>query len=69
MHFCTDIFIFDHEYEQKILTTILSKQDKVGIDELSLLAKMPMSQTTSLLLNLEFDGVVKSLPGKLYKLA
>ena len=54
--------------EQKTLTAILSKQDKIGIDKLSLLAKMPMSQTTSLLLNLEFDGVVKSLPGKLYKL-
>jgi len=54
--------------EQKILTAILSKQEKVGIDELALLAKMPMSQTTSLLLNLEFDGVVKSLPGKLYRL-
>ena len=54
--------------EQKLLTTILSKQDKVGIDELSLLAKMPMSQTTSLLLGLEFDGVIKSLPGKVYRL-
>ncbi|MDG1475650.1 MAG: DNA-processing protein DprA [Vicingaceae bacterium] len=55
--------------EQKTITAILSKQDKIGVDELSLLAKMTMSQTTSLLLNLEFDGLVKSLPGKMYKLA
>lgn len=54
---------------QKILTTILSKQDKIGIDELSLEAKMPMSKTASMLLELEFEGVVRSLPGKLYKLA
>ena len=55
--------------EQKILTNLLSAQDKIGIDELSLLAKMPMSQTTSLLLGLEFDGIVKSLPGKMYKMS
>jgi len=55
--------------EQKVLTAILSKQEKIGIDELSLQAKIPMSKTASMLLNLEFDGVVKSLPGKLYRLA
>lgn len=54
--------------EQKILTNLLSAQDKIGIDELSLLAKMPMSQTTSLLLGLEFEGIIKSLPGKMYKM-
>ena len=54
--------------EQKVLTAILSRQEKIGIDELSLQAKMPMSKTASMLLNLEFDGVVKSLPGKLYRL-
>jgi DNA processing protein len=54
--------------EQKILTTILTQKEKVGIDELTLLAKFPMSKTTALLLDLEFSGVVKSLPGKLYRL-
>ena len=53
---------------QKTITALLSKQDKIGIDELSLLAKMPMSKTTALLLELEFEGLVKTLPGKLYKL-
>ncbi|MBL4669778.1 MAG: DNA-protecting protein DprA [Flavobacteriales bacterium] len=63
----TQLFI-ELTSEQKILTTILAKQDKIGIDELSLQAKIPMSKTASMLLNLEFDGVVKSLPGKLYRL-
>ena len=54
--------------EQKILTAIMAKTEKVGIDELSLQAKLPMSKTAALLLELEFDGVVKPLPGKLYKL-
>ena len=55
--------------EQKTITKILAKYDKIAIDELSLQAKLPMSKTTSMLLELEFDGVVKSLPGKLYKMA
>jgi len=55
--------------EQKIVTSILAKKEKVAIDELSLQAKLPMSKTASILLELEFEGVVKSLPGKLYKLA
>lgn len=54
--------------EEKIITNLLAQQDKTPIDNLSLQAKMPMSKTASLLLNLEFSGVVKSLPGKMYKL-
>lgn len=55
--------------EQKMVTAILSKNEKIAIDELSLQAKLPMSKTASMLLELEFEGIVKSLPGKLYKLA
>ncbi len=54
--------------EEKIITGILGQKDKTTIDSLSLEAKLPMSKTASLLLELEFNGVVKSLPGKLYKL-
>jgi len=53
---------------QKIIQAILAKKDKTAIDDISLLAKMPMSETASLLLDLEFNGLVKSLPGKMYKL-
>lgn len=54
--------------EQQVLSNLLNQKEKITIDELSLLAKMPMSQTTALLLDMEFSGVVKSLPGKMYKL-
>lgn len=54
--------------EQERLRALLNQKEKTTIDELSLLAKMPMSQTTSLLLEMEFGGIVKSLPGKMYKL-
>lgn len=54
--------------EEKTITHLLSQKDKFAIDDLSLQAKFPMSKTASLLLNLEFNGVVKSLPGKMYQL-
>ena len=38
----------------------------MDIDALSAEAKMPMSKISALLLNLEFKGMVKSLPGKMY---
>ncbi|MCO6499977.1 MAG: DNA-processing protein DprA [Vicingus serpentipes] len=63
----TQLFV-DLNEEEKIITHILSQQGKESIDNLALQAKLPMSKTATLLLNLEFNGVVKSLPGKLYKL-
>ncbi|MDF1673812.1 MAG: DNA-processing protein DprA [Vicingaceae bacterium] len=54
--------------EQQVLRNLLSQKEKMAIDEISLVAKMPMSQTTTLLLEMEFSGLVKSLPGKMYKL-
>jgi DNA processing protein len=54
--------------EQKIVTDLMSKNKKIAIDELSLQAKLPMSKTASMLLELEFEGVVKVLPGKMYQL-
>ena len=54
--------------EEKLLTQILAQKEKLPIDDLSLQSKLPMSKTAALLLELEFNGVVKSLPGKMYKL-
>ncbi len=54
--------------EQKTIASIISKQGKIGVDELSLQAKLPMSKVTTELLDMEFSGVVKTLPGKVYSL-
>lgn len=64
---------------QKQLFVNLSEQDRalvdllrdgpVPIDDLSLKASLPTSRLSSQLLNLEFAGVVRSLPGKVYTLA
>ena len=53
--------------EEKTLVDIL-KEGKTGIDTLSLKAGMPVSKVSTTLLNLEFAGVLKSLPGKIYEL-
>lgn len=54
--------------EQKIIATIISKQGKVGVDELSFQSKLPMSKIAAELLEMEFSGIVKTLPGKIYSL-
>lgn len=54
--------------EEEILVNLLKEKDSVNVDDICLFAKMPMSKVSSLLLTLEFSGIVKSLPGKRYRL-
>ena len=53
--------------EEQLIFDLLKEQDKTNIDDLALKAKLPMSKTASLLLEMEFNNLVKSLPGKMYK--
>lgn len=55
--------------EEEILVKILNESEILGIDSIFLKSQMPMSKVATALLNLEFSGVVKSLPGKRYQLA
>jgi len=54
------------ENEEEKLVIILKEHDHLSLDKISLLADMPVSLTSSTLLSLEFKGMVKSLPGKVY---
>lgn len=54
--------------EQLILHALLENNKQLMIDEISWKTNLPVSQIASLLLTLEFKGVVASLPGKVYKL-
>jgi DNA processing protein len=54
--------------EEKILVNLLQQKGKLDIDTISINANMPMSKVSSTLLNLEFAGVLKSLPGKMFEL-
>lgn len=55
-------------HEQVIIKTLLENNKQLMIDEISWKTNLPISQIASLLLILEFKGVIASLPGKIYKL-
>ncbi|MCC6252545.1 MAG: DNA-protecting protein DprA [Bacteroidia bacterium] len=54
--------------EEQTLVDYLKDKGTLPIDELCYATNIPMSRAASLLLNLEFNGVIKSLPGKMYQL-
>jgi DNA processing protein len=55
------------ENEQIVLKALLDNNKQLMIDELSWRTNVPVSQLASILLGLEFKNVVKSLPGKIYR--
>lgn len=54
--------------EEQLVIGLLNNPDGILIDELSWKSNIPLSRLASILLMLEFQGIVKSLPGKKYKL-
>lgn len=64
-HIQTALFRELHEDEKKIVD-VLSNKTELSIDSIASIVNFPMSKTSSLLLQLEFDGIVKMLPGKRY---
>ena len=53
---------------QQIVVGILRKTETLSVNELAIALQMPVSKTSSLLLEMEFNGIVKCLPGNVYKL-
>jgi len=54
--------------EERILLNILTIEEKLEVDLLCIRTGMPVGKVSALLLNLEFAGYVRSLPGNLYKI-
>ncbi len=54
--------------EEKKVVDIIHENDEIGVDQLSYQTKISSSELASLLLNLEFKGLLRSLPGKRYVL-
>jgi len=48
---------------------ILKEKDAVHIDEINLRSGLSSSTVAAVILNLELQNVIVSLPGKLYKLS
>lgn len=55
--------------DEKVLVDYLSTNGSSGIDDICIQCRLSMSITSAALLNLEFEGIVKSLPGKIYTLS
>ena len=54
--------------EEQQLADQMKKGEKIHIDQLSSTLEMPISRISSLLLEMEFKGLVETLPGNLYRL-
>lgn len=55
--------------DERTLVDYLGANGSSGIDDICIQCKLSMSTTSAALLNLEFEGIVKSLPGKIYTLS
>ena len=56
------------EEEQGIITTLRQHPEGVQVNEMALKLVKPISKISSLLLELEFKGLVKCLPGGMYRI-
>ena len=54
--------------DEKMVITILDEEGPMAIDMICIKSGLPMNKISPLLLNLEFAGLVKGLPGKVFKL-
>jgi DNA processing protein len=54
--------------EKKVVELLAQNNNQLIIDELSWKTGMPVSHLASVLLSLEFKGIISPLPGKVYKL-
>ena len=62
----TKLLINLTEEQEKVVSVLREKEHT--IDRLTVLCGLPMNKVASVLLELEFEGIVINLPGKVYKL-
>ncbi len=60
--------IYELSDEEQKIVSILKEHGDTSIDMLAIKVNMPVSKVSVLLLNLEFNGIVGTLPGKIYTL-
>lgn len=61
-------FFLEMTPDEALLVDYLGRSGSSGIDDIAIQCNLSMSKTSAALLNLEFEGIVKSLPGKVYEL-
>ncbi len=55
--------------DEEILLNILKEKKEMDIDTLRFTSDLSMSKVAAALLNMEFEGIIISLPGKIYRLS
>ena len=63
----TALFLDLSDEEQEIVSTLRQYADGIQLNQLSIQLAKPISKLSSQLLEMEFKGVVKCLPGSVYK--
>ncbi|UCG26768.1 MAG: DNA-processing protein DprA [Bacteroidales bacterium] len=58
----------DLSEEEKVFMKMLKENDRLTINQMSALSGIPVSKASPVLLNLEFSGLVRCLPGNIYTL-
>ncbi|MBN2892040.1 MAG: DNA-processing protein DprA [Bacteroidales bacterium] len=61
------VFVELNPDEEKIVQ-LLREQEFVNVDSIVYESKLPINKVLALLFNLEFNNIVKALPGRMYKL-
>ena len=64
----TALSLDDYTPHERSVLSVLLEKSPVMIDELSWKSNLSISLLASVLLGLEFNGIVKSHPGKMYSL-
>ena len=64
----TALFLDLSDEEQEIVSTLRQYADGIQLNELSIQLAKPISKLSSQLLEMEFKGVVKCLPGSMYRI-
>ena len=64
----TTLFLDLSDEEQTVVNVLRQNQDGIQLNELAIQLEKPISKISSMLLEMEFKGVVKCLPGNVYKI-
>ena len=64
----TSLFLDLSDEEQSIVSILRQNTEGIQLNELAIQLEKPVSKISSMLLEMEFKGIVKCLPGNLYRI-
>ncbi len=59
---------FEGDSDSQSIVSLLGSEDELSLNQLTALSGLNVAQLTSILMDLEMDDIVLSLPGKRYRL-